>query len=201
MSFEQQLEQEVRNLKDRPKDLILFMHQMLNLAVEDVKKTFSVTCKKGCSHCCYMPVSANKMEVGLILEYIKEEKVEFSTERMNKQINFEKGRYKNPENFSPADWVKNPIEDRKCMFLTDEGLCSIYSVRPLECKGHFVVSPVEQCVTDTEEQKRVQTVGVYPIYTRPMILEAYKWIPDLSLPELLPHMMKKGLENDNLVCD
>lgn len=71
-----------------------------------------VPCKKGCSFCCYIPVSISGLEV----EYIKKS-----------------------ENIKPS---KIPIvgnfDGKPCPFLK-KGTCSIYKSRPFVCRMHVIL--------------------------------------------------------------
>lgn len=70
-------------------------------------------CKKGCSHCCHIPVSVSELEV----EYIE------------KSLKIKR------KAFSAYDITQN----KPCPFLKDNG-CSIYNVRPFVCRRHVVLT-------------------------------------------------------------
>lgn len=71
-----------------------------------------IPCKKGCTHCCHIPVSISVLEAEYITKYTK-----------NKQAN-----------------TKLPIveKDTPCPFLI-KGACSIYETRPFVCRQHVML--------------------------------------------------------------
>lgn len=71
-------------------------------------------CKKGCSHCCLMPVSVSTLEI----EYIKKRARKFRSKTA----------------VSPVAGNNSP-----CPFLI-KGSCSIYEVRPFVCRRHLTLT-------------------------------------------------------------
>lgn len=71
-----------------------------------------VPCKKGCNHCCHIPVSISELEVEYIIKLtnIKRSKV-------TSLVNVDKG---------------------PCPFLK-KGACAIYKVRPFVCRRHVML--------------------------------------------------------------
>lgn len=55
-----------------------------------------------------------------------------------------------------AQWFKSK---RICAFITDDGKCGIYNVRPFACSSYFVVSDPARCHPDSEDN-RVAIVNV-----------------------------------------
>lgn len=70
-------------------------------------------CKKGCSHCCYIPVSISELEAELIEKTLKIKRKKFS--------------------------VHDKTQDIPCPFLKNNS-CSIYDVRPFVCRRHVVLT-------------------------------------------------------------
>ncbi|EKP0311158.1 YkgJ family cysteine cluster protein [Aeromonas veronii] len=70
-------------------------------------------CKKGCSHCCHIPVSVSELEVEYIEKSLKIKRKEFS--------------------------AYDKTQEKPCPFLKDNG-CSIYNVRPFVCRRHVVLT-------------------------------------------------------------
>lgn len=45
----------------------------------------------------------------------------------------------------PSEYAKLPLEESKCIFLSDERLCKVYDDRPTACRTHQVLSDKELC--------------------------------------------------------
>lgn len=86
---------------------------------------------------CYIPVSVDKVEAENILKYCSENKIDIDYAILKKQ---------NDSYQREANYKKLMFKDRKCVFLKNN-LCSIYPVRPLECRKHLVISEPKYCNT------------------------------------------------------
>lgn len=108
--------------------------------IENVRdpEDVTVTCKKGCSFCCYIGVSVSKEEADLIKSF----GVKPNQERLTKQLEVLPQDLKREDIVST--WEKISYQDRACIFLKDNE-CSIYEARPLICRTYKVASPAENC--------------------------------------------------------
>lgn len=100
--------------------------------------TSQISCKKGCSFCCNIPVTATPIEAKVIAEYCKRNNIKIPRAYLEEQLKV-----------SPEELPLSPV--RKCTFLKDNE-CSIYDARPIACRNHFVVSDPKHC--DTQEHWR-----------------------------------------------
>lgn len=114
-----------------------------------------VKCAKGCDKCCrdYFPIS--EIEFAIIMDYLYNK---LGIEKVNEIIQkgillakeFEKH---NPEYFKQLEenttgksmyeymriqYSNMPEEQEKCVFLDNDGSCSVYEVRPLICRNFGV---------------------------------------------------------------
>ena len=96
-----------------------------------------VTCKKGCSFCCYIRVACTELEAKLIVDYCEQKGIEIDEDKLNKLATL-----------GIHDYMLSP--HRRCTFLSEEGTCKIYEVRPMSCRNHFVTTPAYLC--DTADQ-------------------------------------------------
>lgn len=116
-------------------------HELIGEAIDfglKYEMTEQVTCTKGCSECCRMYVVTVPSEAELIMTYIRENNTPVKWDRADVQSGAEEEDY----------YTQKMKENNKCMFLSDEGVCNIYTVRPAACRLHFVVSPKEMCAMD-----------------------------------------------------
>lgn len=105
----------------------------------------SVSCKAGCSACCQQLVYATLAEAADISEAFPEKVLELKPRLV--ELSARLMRDAEPMRF----W------GTRCVFLGDDGLCSVYERRPLVCRGTFVVSPPEHCATGTDKVSKVDT--------------------------------------------
>ena len=96
-------------------------------APEENKK--EIQCKAGCTHCCFIDVDISEDEAVVILTYCKENGIEIDKEYLEKQAAVGRKKYS---------------ELSRCVFLKDD-LCSIYPVRPIACRKHWVKTDPALC--------------------------------------------------------
>jgi Fe-S-cluster containining protein len=124
----------------------------------------TITCSRGCTHCCHLFVGASIQEAEAIVYYLykNEDKLEWFLytypgwrERVKESGDL--FRKQPQENKRPDVNSNNPNRNKKvgdlasyarlhipCPFLQDNN-CSIYEVRPFVCAGLTVTSPPEWC--------------------------------------------------------
>jgi Fe-S-cluster containining protein len=102
-----------------------------------------VTCKKGCNHCCHMGVCITHEEAVLLYRKYPQ-KIKNNVARLELQ-----SKLKNSN-----DWFRVPKQDRACIFL-EEGLCSVYSDRPMACRQHYTVGEPSKCDLDHNTQEPI----------------------------------------------
>lgn len=130
------------------------------------KETIQLACKKGCGFCCHQVVPCSKIEWDSIEEYMEKNNMRDSIYEKNKDTISEWKQYlidnwneimKNGQKpFN--DWVgKKP-----CIFLDDEGACSIHSVRPMSCR---VVNSTKTCTSFNQPESAIYRFE----YERPLV--------------------------------
>ncbi len=90
-----------------------------------------VSCRKGCHFCCRQNVHAYRAEAAVIAAYCQEKGIDISKDYLTEQLKYGWRELAKTE----VGW---------CVFLRN-GECSIYPVRPISCRGYFVVSPPKKC--------------------------------------------------------
>lgn len=88
-----------------------------------------IQCKTGCTACCFIDVDVSFDEVTAILSYCKQNAIEIDKEYLKKQ---------------DAVGRKKYSEFSRCVFLKDN-MCSIYPVRPIACRKHWVKTDPSLC--------------------------------------------------------
>jgi Fe-S-cluster containining protein len=94
--------------------------------IDEYNKIFrkDMPCKRGCSYCCFIPVSISRLEANNIEHYINKNMINVQKKKMSNQL--------------PTKKFRDEYVDKKCPFLFyDE--CIIYNVRPFFCRYHFVI--------------------------------------------------------------
>ena len=94
-------------------------------------------CKVSCSDCCHTQVSVTNEEAELLVHRIQEGIV---IDENLLRIQME------AENDSTA-FFNIKFEDRKCIFLSEDGSCSVYDDRPSVCRTNAVLGEALQCST------------------------------------------------------
>ena len=84
-----------------------------------------VACDKGCTYCCHISVAASLPEVFLVADRLRDELEPLARFGARAALAVD-------EQFSSEDRFRH---HKACAFLGDDDLCTIYSVRPLACRG------------------------------------------------------------------
>lgn len=98
-----------------------------------------ITCKAGCSFCCFIQVVMMEDEARLILAHHK-----LTDEQLQRFDTMSKW----PED--PNLYARRPLAQRRCPFLQNN-LCSIYEHRPAACRNHRSLDPPSYCDTMSRE--------------------------------------------------
>jgi Fe-S-cluster containining protein len=118
-----------------PEEIFLLMskiHNKVESALEkyqDKKEKEIMDCHKGCKTCCRLNVSVLHVETICILEYLKNNLTDDEFKSFSNKI---RKYYLDCMGLEDEDRIVAGLE---CIFLTEEGYCSIYPVRPLICRS------------------------------------------------------------------
>ena len=123
----------------------------------------TITCREGCTHCCFHYVTVSLAHGIVIVDYLYKKKellrqfIDNYEEWRNKghavSDSIDRARLEGMSSSMPIARVMaatRPLSSRyldmniQCPFLSDNK-CAIYDVRPLSCSGHFSVSPPDWC--------------------------------------------------------
>ena len=190
--------------------LIRIRNNTYNSLVETLTpKGETITCRKGCTYCCFHYVAVSLAHGIVIVDYLYKRK-----ELLEQFVNdcerwhhkgypisdsIDRTRIQAFSSSMPIDRViavTRPLSVRyldmniQCPFLVDNR-CSIYDVRPLPCSGHYSVSPPDWCASVTQQEPVIHQLIPNDEDLSEMILLAD---PRLTLYELtLPTMIYKLL--------
>ena len=119
-------------------------HSQMDMLQKVARLNFdgNVTCDNGCNWCCHQPVAVTVNEAHLIHFLVQKYEIPLDHDRIEKQIGW---------GADSDKWKDQPMEDRRCGFLSDEGHCMIYEYRPLVCRAMITAMPEEDCRKGHEE--------------------------------------------------
>jgi Fe-S-cluster containining protein len=108
-----------------------------NVLERDRKKSATsgdIKCRKGCNHCCRVPVEIWPHEAALLVEIAREAGMELDKARLERQ-----------SQYTIDTWRQQPAADTTCVFLGDDGACKVYEFRPNACRKLLVVTDPALC--------------------------------------------------------
>lgn len=119
-----------------------FQQHVDNLIREStVPEGEKISCKKGCSSCCMLHVDIMEEEAELILTHCKEKNIDIDWERLQEQ-----------QHYGSETFLSLPAETRKCVFLSEEGTCKIYDIRPINCRKLYSLDDPKKCDLNNGKQ-------------------------------------------------
>jgi len=134
--------------------LVRDIFRLMDELTEEYLEENEITCHRGCSWCCYQLVCCTTLEMELIIDYIrlrpKPIRRSIKQKAKNDALNFYRYYQRNKRNILASSsslaivgierWedvgqaLRRAHRERPCVFL-DKDLCSIYPVRPVDCRS------------------------------------------------------------------
>ena len=168
-----------RNPAKRARLVFKEIDSQLNELFKDEIIPKLVSCKAGCQSCCHTQVSVTQDESDLLAQ-----KIVAGTE-----IDLTKLSLQSKAKNSTKDWYQLSYEDRGCLFLDDEGRCTVYEDRPSVCRTNFVVSEAENCSTQDGVSKTVNLLNTHKADM--IVMGAFQSSKENGA---LPYMLFKSLD-------
>lgn len=141
-----------------------------------------ISCRKGCSFCCNIRVVGFQVEADYILEYCVNNNIKIDVERLELQA----------QNNDDISYCMSTY--RRCVFLSDEGTCNIYEVRPSSCRNYMVTSPPERCNVDSIEGQQ-GTISAFNIGAALVQFALADILEHDNIAKLLLKSIKNGSSN------
>lgn len=112
------------------------------------------SCHPGCCACCKQHILATAVEAHALTEYIRMEfsagQVRMLKERTRRWLSWDRLRLQ-PSASAASQWEDEAAGHPACPLLID-GICSVYPMRPITCRTHFVSTPPRYCRHDNDPQ-------------------------------------------------
>jgi Fe-S-cluster containining protein len=132
-----------------PADRYRIFSDKLRMMVADWNQSRNAkqaSCRRGCSHCCWIPVSIFEHEAATLAAKMKSGEVDYNREEFERQ-----------KLLTAQELCAKPSP---CIFLKD-GECGVYRDRPATCKKYFVRSPPSLCKVAPGLNQRVAMILDY----------------------------------------
>jgi Fe-S-cluster containining protein len=114
----------------------------LDAAIGEATGSLPISCRRGCAHCCHMPVIASLPEAAALVEHLLgkpggEARLVAALPELRRQTELLFDRAT-----TTAAYFARQIP---CVFLDGEGACGVYAARPAACRVHLVTSEPAAC--------------------------------------------------------
>jgi len=134
-----------------PESKAEFIHGLVDKMIEsDLNKWkahqdyIPISCKKGCNWCCQQMVFITQAEASLLVSKLQD-RIKTQPQIIDKL----KEQSKYNEGQIDEFWLL-PKEKSACVFLTSNGLCSVYKDRPNSCRNLMVTSEPSFCSKESQ---------------------------------------------------
>lgn len=180
---------------------------------EEGTRPFSnyTSCKRGCSSCCHIYLDCSAIEAELIREYLvknfSEEEVSILNNKIEDTIN-ELPNYKDVLEGNGGNELIKAFGNKHipCIFLSDDNACSIYEVRPFNCRKLVSFSPASTCFKGEEIIRpsiSIDNIISYTINHLSMNIARYKKLKvyseveseDRAIYKSIQHWFKNGFND------
>lgn len=120
------------------------------------------TCSKGCAHCCRQEIFVTRAEVEVVVEWISASwppaQIEALKDRLRAWLVWHHGDFKRLVDSGQDRDIVAYEQGPFCVALED-GACTVYPVRPMACRIHYVKSSLDAC----RQQRDPQYSGEEPV--------------------------------------
>lgn len=140
----EEMMRQIESLKSG-QDRAAFVQNIISAETENIRH-LKLSCKQGCSFCCYLPVQITRDEANILVDAICA------------GVKIDESRLKNFEGrlSSSPEWARGPVDENRCLFLSERGHCQVYDHRPSACRKLLVTSSPENCGVIGSEVRLVE---------------------------------------------
>ncbi|MEZ4403875.1 MAG: YkgJ family cysteine cluster protein [Kofleriaceae bacterium] len=160
------------------------------------------SCQRGCTHCCHLEIHASRAEAETIVAWLREQRSPTELDRLRDRLR------------GWLAWARTDLPRLEaagmptgeaflkhspgCPMLED-GACSIYPVRPMPCRNHYVTSPPEACGPAADATSTVKALPGVAQATGPIASAIRRVVEDQGgnfeatlhlLPEWVAHLLE-----------
>lgn len=129
------------------KERAMRFHALIDSAME-AARSLTVSCRKGCSGCCYFAVEITSDETELLRGLI-DAGIKIDLGKLARQSRLE---------LDSAAWRIPWSNESRCVFLGSDAECRIYDHRPVACRKLLVTSPAELCASSSSKIEPVRAL-------------------------------------------
>jgi Fe-S-cluster containining protein len=145
---------------NKPRDAVIFYYNEADRLVKEqiLDRGLIGDCRAGCTFCCHIRVGASTLEMYEIVTYCTQNGITPDTAQFAMQLDKLNVDGKLVD-MDPDKWMSHAtFDERRCVFLKD-GMCSIYPVRPVSCRTHFIsTETTNTCEDGCKNNAMVATV-------------------------------------------
>lgn len=124
--------------------------EMMQDYIKETKNQINVTCKAGCSYCCHTVFKVTESEAKVLADSVKSNSLPIDREKLKMQSRALKS-------VTDKNWNNLSYEEKRCVFLDENNMCSAYHIKPYVCSTYIVDTPKENCHEASKKQTRVIT--------------------------------------------
>lgn len=157
------------------------------------------SCSKGCGHCCCLYIDCTAIEAELIREHVQANFSQEQTSILKAKIDdiapLIPSRQDIDENNEHALYYLN--KKIPCIFLSEEKACSIYPVRPFNCRKFLTITSPNECIEGKHVVKLNPSINNVGLLSINSLSESVTRFKRASTPKGLPLWFKNGFEEIN----
>lgn len=182
-------------MSEKPDPLISSTHAILNdyskaqdKWLKEKQSEITVYCSKGCDFCCNISAKISIPEALVLINIIENAQIE----KIMVQAEYVRKLWRSCSGDEDLYFEKYRSPKGRCVFLSDEGACSVHRYRPLPCRQTMSGLPGEFCASDvfkrfTEKEINSALAGL----NRDCFSNTPYIVPLLDMGELYEYDMKE----------